>query len=655
VLAGVDARRWVWVLDEAGAVVAQRGSGAVGERFTGHPLFVATQTGIAADGLLSDDSGTSMVGAVPVVRDNEARGAVFVGTAVDAQLVSRLSVSVGNAGVSVLGAEAKVLASSLSAEAAREIAAKLPATYAAKLDQPLPGGGTLGGSLPLLVSKTLDGRAFASNAKAAPSGALTWVVSVSTATELANLGVRQEIELGIFVAALLLALVIGLVLHRTFVRPIEVITQHLSEFTQGRGERELADAAVSAPFRRLVKLVNMRVQRAPTGAYGFPDPRLGDEAPALGLGSFPPSGRVDPPRADAAAEPSSAPLAPAVSATPRPVSARAVGTPMRAASGASLAPPAASGGFGSGPTSPSLGPPVLATASVAAPGVAAAVASTGGLAAPSLVDLPSDALDDSLRAMGVQPGASVTKRPRGASEIRGTPSSSLLDFDARAPSAVPVRSGSGVGAVSGLPSTIGPAEDLPIPSMVPERAGSQVSARPRSGSTLGASISPASMGTSRMGGSAAAALTGGAGVNEVEDSDASDEFKAEATVVAAPDANLLAASAQEQATGAFASLSGAVGDRTVVAKVPQDLLAEARGGGEDDKPEDTSHYRETYEAFVALRRQCGESLADLAYDRFVQKLRKNRDGLIAKYQCRTVRFQVYEKDGKAALKATPVR
>jgi hypothetical protein len=29
--------------------------------------------------------------------------------------------------------------------------------------------------------------------------------------------------------------------------------------------------------------------------------------------------------------------------------------------------------------------------------------------------------------------------------------------------------------------------------------------------------------------------------------------------------------------------------------------------------------------------------------------------LIAKYQCRTVRFQVYEKDGKAALKATPVR
>jgi hypothetical protein len=202
---------------------------------------------------------------------------------------------------------------------------------------------------------------------------------------------------------------------------------------------------------------------------------------------------------------------------------------------------------------------------------------------------------------------------------------------------------------------MGPAEDLPIPSMVPERAGSQVSGRPRAGSTLGASIPPAATGGSRMGGSAAAALTGGAGVNEVDENDSSDEFKAEATVVAAPDANLLAASAQEQATGAFPALAGVIGDRTVVAQVPKDLLAEARGGGDEDRPEDAAHYRETYDAFVAMRRQCGESIADLAYDRFVQKLRKNRDGLIAKYQCRTVRFQVYEKDGKAALKATPVR
>ena len=34
---------------------------------------------------------------------------------------------------------------------------------------------------------------------------------------------------------------------------------------------------------------------------------------------------------------------------------------------------------------------------------------------------------------------------------------------------------------------------------------------------------------------------------------------------------------------------------------------------------------------------------------------RNRDDLIAKTGCREVRFTVYVKDGKAALKATPVK
>ena len=38
-----------------------------------------------------------------------------------------------------------------------------------------------------------------------------------------------------------------------------------------------------------------------------------------------------------------------------------------------------------------------------------------------------------------------------------------------------------------------------------------------------------------------------------------------------------------------------------------------------------------------------------------EQLRKNKEQLVAKYNCRTVKFQVYVKDGKAALKATPVK
>ncbi len=58
---------------------------------------------------------------------------------------------------------------------------------------------------------------------------------------------------------------------------------------------------------------------------------------------------------------------------------------------------------------------------------------------------------------------------------------------------------------------------------------------------------------------------------------------------------------------------------------------------------------------MALKRRCGESIDNLTYDRFLTKLRANRDALMAKHGCRTVKFQVYVKDGKAALKASPVR
>ena len=42
-------------------------------------------------------------------------------------------------------------------------------------------------------------------------------------------------------------------------------------------------------------------------------------------------------------------------------------------------------------------------------------------------------------------------------------------------------------------------------------------------------------------------------------------------------------------------------------------------------------------------------------DKFSKKLRKNRKALMDKHGCREVKFQVYIKDGKAALKATPVK
>ncbi len=71
--------------------------------------------------------------------------------------------------------------------------------------------------------------------------------------------------------------------------------------------------------------------------------------------------------------------------------------------------------------------------------------------------------------------------------------------------------------------------------------------------------------------------------------------------------------------------------------------------------EDEEHWKTVYQDFLRVRTDCGESQEGVTYERFREKLHRNRDQLAERYGCRTVRFQVYVKDGKAALKASPVR
>jgi hypothetical protein len=75
----------------------------------------------------------------------------------------------------------------------------------------------------------------------------------------------------------------------------------------------------------------------------------------------------------------------------------------------------------------------------------------------------------------------------------------------------------------------------------------------------------------------------------------------------------------------------------------------------DDAADEEIHFKHVFDDFVATKRECGESVAGLTLDKFAVKLRGNKTALMSKHQCRTVRFAVYVKDGKAALKATPVR
>jgi hypothetical protein len=67
------------------------------------------------------------------------------------------------------------------------------------------------------------------------------------------------------------------------------------------------------------------------------------------------------------------------------------------------------------------------------------------------------------------------------------------------------------------------------------------------------------------------------------------------------------------------------------------------------------YFKQVFDQFIAVKKSCSESIAGLTYDKFAEKLIRNRDELRSKTGCREVRFTVYVKDGKAALKATPVK
>ncbi len=62
-----------------------------------------------------------------------------------------------------------------------------------------------------------------------------------------------------------------------------------------------------------------------------------------------------------------------------------------------------------------------------------------------------------------------------------------------------------------------------------------------------------------------------------------------------------------------------------------------------------------YEEFVALKKQCGENIEGFTYEKFEQTLKKNRDALVQRHGASKVKFSVYVKDGKAALKASPIK
>jgi hypothetical protein len=79
--------------------------------------------------------------------------------------------------------------------------------------------------------------------------------------------------------------------------------------------------------------------------------------------------------------------------------------------------------------------------------------------------------------------------------------------------------------------------------------------------------------------------------------------------------------------------------------------ADVAAASEDEMTE----WRKVYEDFLATKKQCGEPTASMTFEKFKGTLERNKAALVARHACNRVKFTVYVKEGKAALKASPVK
>ena len=138
---------------------------------------------------------------------------------------------------------------------------------------------------------------------------------------------------------------------------------------------------------------------------------------------------------------------------------------------------------------------------------------------------------------------------------------------------------------------------------------------------------------------------------EDEEQITSSDYKPDATVIAQVPDELLKLSGSNAAEPAAKP--------SAMPKPPSPIMPPPPAPPSQPPPptpgSEDAHFKEVFDKFVETKKQCGEPTTGLTLERFAVKLRKNTTDLKARYKCRTVKFQVYVKNGKAALKATPVK
>jgi hypothetical protein len=664
---------YAWVIDASGSILArnnQSGPDENPENISGHPLFVETQKGFALDGFWFEGNVTFLTGAVPLSAGGEAAGAVFVARPIDQKFTQILASRVRGLSLTTVIHD-KVVATTLpNRRVAQMIIEKSspgsPVT-AGELSVPIKSGEFLPFT-PLFVDRSAKDLAYASIPILGPGGGkVKWIASVESVEPLRTLARRQESLIGLFVAAILLALLFGLDFRRSYVKPIRLLVDHLSSVQMRRGlTRDLEEFRVSRPFRRLVKLVNMTVKKLPTPTSGsgvnsgvFQNDRAASAASISDDGSVPLGGL------DAGSPMANDTGLPAASSAQRddtPGAFDSTGLPSATPLGGLLGSLDNSPGL---PEASNLSDPGLPVATglgnmdlPLAPNIGLPPAvPLAGLSSEPMLDGTGLPPAPPLDSPGFPPASPLADI---GLPLAAAPASSSFD-DLGLPPAQPMVLGGSVGSDAGSP----------VRSASEIRGLSSDALAERSVENMASDLPPPPVDEVMTDDESPFGMPGGMTSEHEEE----DEPPMESTMIARVDHQLLEKSRHHTSTGhviaeeeEVESATSSV-EQTMVATVPQELLQATADDPavmpppEDitvEAPEETEspemiHFKETYERFIELRQQCGEATEDLSFPRFEKKLVKNRDGLMSKYGCKTVRFQVYEKNGKAALKATPIR
>jgi hypothetical protein len=107
--------------------------------------------------------------------------------------------------------------------------------------------------------------------------------------------------------------------------------------------------------------------------------------------------------------------------------------------------------------------------------------------------------------------------------------------------------------------------------------------------------------------------------------------------------------------GSAAVAMPAMADPELAAAAPHLGAVEPGHSGANGNGDLEPEWMQVYHDFVRLKQDCGEAVEGFTFERFTHTLRKNRDTLMREHGVQRVHFSAYVKQGRAALKAKPVR